>query len=92
MYRANRGRSVGMTVTDCNKLQVLQNSVNRLIIGTRQGVAKSDLLRDTDSLSIQQIVAYYMLIMVHNVTMTSKPACLAEQLRLRDESARELRA
>ena len=90
--RDNRGRSAGMTVTDCNKLQVLQNSVNRLITGTRQGVATADLLRDTDSLSIQQMVAYYTLIMVHKVTMTGKPAYLAERLKLRDESARELGA
>ena len=30
--------------------------------------------------------------MVHKVTITGKPAYLAERLRLRDESARELRA
>ena len=66
VYRDNRGRSAGMTVTDCNKLQVLQNRVNRLITRARHGVTKADLLRDTDSLSIQQMVAYYTLIMVHN--------------------------
>ena len=31
IYKDSKGRSAGMTVTDCNKLQVLQNSVNRLI-------------------------------------------------------------
>ena len=60
-----------MTVTDCNKLQVLQNSMNRLITGARQGIATVDLLRDTNSLSIQQIVAYYTQIMVQKVTMTT---------------------
>ena len=89
MYRDNRGRSAGMTVTDCNKLQLLQN---RLITGARLGVATADLLRDTDSLSIQQMVAYYTLIMVDKVTMTGKPAYIAEQLRLRNELVRELRA
>ena len=38
------------------------------------------------------MVAYYTLIMVHKVTMTGKPSYLAGKLRLRDESARELRA
>ena len=66
--------------------------MNRLITGARQGVATADLLRDTDSLSIQQMVAYYTLIMVHKVTMTGKPAYLADRLRLRYESERELRA
>ena len=55
-----------MTMTDCNKFQVLQNSVNRLITRARQ----ADLLDDTNSLSIQQMVGYYMLIMVHKITMT----------------------
>ena len=81
-----------MTVTDCNKLQVLQNSMNRLITGARQGVATLDLLKDTNCLSIQQMVAYYTLIMVHKVTMTGKPSYLARKLRLKYESERELRA
>ncbi len=51
--------------------------MNRLITGARQGVATVDLLRDTNSLSIQQMVAYYTLIMVHKVTMTGKPSYLA---------------
>ena len=56
IYKDSKGRSAGITVTDCNKLQVLQNS---MITGARQGVATVDLLRDTNSLSIQQMVAYY---------------------------------
>ena len=64
MNRDNRGRSAGMTVTDCNKLQVLQNSMNRLITRARQGVATADLLSGADSLSIQQMVAYYTIIIV----------------------------
>ena len=51
-----------------------------------------DLLRDTNCLSIQQMVAYYTLIMVHKVMLTGKPSYIAGKLRLRDESARELRA
>ena len=66
--------------------------MNKLITGARQGVATVDLLRDTNSLSIQQMVAYYTLIMVHKVTLTGKPSYIAGKLRLRDESERELRA
>ena len=46
IYRDTKGRSSGMTIMDCNKLQVLQNSVNRLITGARQGTATADLLED----------------------------------------------
>jgi hypothetical protein len=41
-------------MNDCNKLQVLQNSVKRLITGARHRDATADLLSDTNSLSIQQ--------------------------------------
>ena len=80
-----------MTVTDCDKLQVQQNSVNRLITGARQGTATTYLLDDTNSLSVQQMVAYYTIIMVQKITQTGKPAYLAGRLSLRQENARELR-
>jgi hypothetical protein len=79
-----------MTMNDYNKLQVLQNSVNRLITGARHGVATADLLSDAKSLSIQQMVAYYALIMVHKITITGKPAYLAGRLKQRNENEREL--
>ena len=91
IYRDTRGRSAGMTMNECNKLQVqLQNSVNRLITGARHGVATADLLSDTNSLSIQQMVAYYTLIMVHKIPITRNPAYLAGRLKLRNEDEREL--
>ena len=83
IYRDTKGKLAGMTMTDCNKLQVLQNSVNRLITGARQGTATADLPDDTNSLSIQKMVAYYTLIMVHKITMTGKPDYLATRLSLR---------
>ena len=79
IYKDSKGRSAGMTMTDCNKLQVLQNSVNRLITGARQGTATADLPDDTNSLLIQQMVAYDTLIMVHKITMTGKPAYLPSE-------------
>ena len=57
--------------------------MNRLITGARQGVVTVDLLKDTNCLSILQMVAYYTLIMVHKITRTGKPSYLAGKLRLR---------
>jgi hypothetical protein len=90
-YRDTKGRLAGMTVNDSNQLQILQNSVNRLITGARHGVATADLLSSTNTLSVQQMVAYYTLIMVHKITMTGKPTYLAGRLKLRQEDERELR-
>ena len=89
IYKDSKGRSAGMTMTDCKKLQVLHDSVNRLITGARQGTATADLLDDTNRLSMQQMVAYYTLVMVHKITMTGKPAYLAGGLSLREENVRD---
>ena len=51
IYRDTRGRSAGTTLNVYNKLQ---NSVNRLLTGARQGVATADLLNVTNILSIQE--------------------------------------
>ena len=50
IYKDNRGRSAGMTMNDCNQLQILQYSVNRLITGARYGVGTADLLSNTNTL------------------------------------------
>ena len=91
IYRDTRSRSAGMTMNDSNQLQVLQNSVNRLITGARYGVATAVLLNSTNTLLVQLMVAYYTIIMVHKITMTGKPTYLAGRLKLRQEDERELR-
>jgi hypothetical protein len=80
-----------MTVNIFNKVQVLQNSVNRLITGARYGVATSDLLSDTNTLAVQQILAHYTLILVHKIRKTGNPAYIAGRMKLRREDERELR-
>ena len=88
-YRDTKGRSAGMTVNDSNQLQILQNSMNRLITGARHGVATADLLSSTNTLSVQQMVAYYTLIMVHKITMTGKPTYLAGVHDVKNRDLRE---
>ena len=41
-----------------------------------------EILINTNTLSVQQMVAFYTLIMVHKITMTRKPAHLAGRLKL----------
>ena len=75
-------RIAGMTVQDCNKLQVLQNSVMRLLLRNSDRMSTSELLRQTNSLSIHQMIAYYTLVAVHKILTSGQPAYLAERLRL----------
>ena len=42
----------GMTADDINKLQVIQNSPNRLLTGARKGTHNKDLLERTDIMSM----------------------------------------
>ena len=64
-------RMAGMTADDINKLQVIQNSLNRLLTGARKGTPTKDLLERTDRMSIMQMVAYHTLTVVHKVIQTS---------------------
>ena len=74
-------RIAGMTVQDCNKLQVLQNSVMRLLLRNSDRMSTSELLRQTNSLSINQMIAYYTPVAVHKILTSGQPANLAERLR-----------
>ena len=47
----------GMTAEDCNKMQEIQNSLNRLLTGARKGTPTKDLER-TCTMSTMQMVAY----------------------------------
>ena len=69
-----------MTSEDCNKLQVIQSSLNRLLTGIRKGTPAKNLLERTGSMSIMKMVVYHTLTMVHKVIQTGKPEYIAEKL------------
>ena len=82
-HKVTGSKSFSFTTNDCRKLQVLQNSVNRLITGARPAIPTAELLALTNSLSVQQMVAYHTLVMVHKIVNTGQPSYLAERLKLR---------
>ena len=75
-------RMRGMTSTDCCKLQVQQNNVNRILTGTGQYTSTAELLQKTGTLSVHQMIAYYTLLMVFKVIKTGKPSYLSSKLRV----------
>ena len=85
-YRDTATRYPSFTKEDSRKLQVLQNSLMRLLTMRKQGTPTSTLLKLTNSLSVQQMVAIQTLAMVHKVLTTSKPAYLAKKLKTSEES------
>ena len=48
-------RMAGMTADDCSKLQVIQNSLKRLLTGARKGTPTKDHLEWTGTMSIMQM-------------------------------------
>ena len=90
-YKDTSSKSPSFTSSDCLKLKVLQNSVNRLLTGARQGVSTADLLRATNTLSIHQMNAYHTLVMVQKIINTGKPFYIAKRLKLRSVDGRGLR-
>ena len=80
----------GLNSQDINRLQVLQNCVNRIITGARYGVSTEDLLKETDSLSIMQLMALHTVMLVRKITNTGRPKYLAQRLML-DEGNRNAR-
>ena len=81
----------GMTVADCNKLQVVQNAVNRILTGARVGTRTEDLLIETGALSVHQMIASTTLLLVFKVLKTGKPAYLANKLEIIREAGMAVR-
>ena len=78
-----------MTVADCNRLQVVQNNVMRILTGARMRTSTKDLLAETKSLSVHQMIAYTTLMMVFNVMEYGKPEYLAKKLHYAKNSGHE---
>ena len=81
----------GMTAADCNKLQVLQNSVNRILTGARVGTRTEDLLFETNTISVHQMIAFSTILMVFKVLNSGKPTYLARKLEVIREAGMAVR-
>ena len=78
-YRDTTTRYSSYTKEDNRKLQVLQNTV---MTGSSRGTPTTDLLKLTNTLSVQQLVAFHTLVMVFKIITTSRPAYLARKLKV----------
>ena len=91
MYKYTSSRARPFTKEDNRKIQVLQNKVMRLITGMEKATPTTTLLKLTKSLSVQQMIVFQTLTMVHKVIHTAKPAYLANRMKFRtDEDNRKV--
>ena len=81
-YKEGNTRYTSFTMKDNNKLQVLQNKLNRLIIKADNNTSTAELLERTGSLSIQQTIAYQTATMTQRIIQSKKPMYIAEKLKI----------
>ena len=82
-YKEQNRRYMSFTVKDNNRLQILQNKVNRLLLDADPLTPTADLLQLTNSLSIHQMTAYQTAVLVHKVVQSGKPGHIADKMRPR---------
>ena len=70
----NAEKSINLRKDDMKKLQVLQNSTLRMILKRNYDTPTVQLLSESKSLSVNQLVAYNMLVQVFKVKQTQQPS------------------
>ena len=82
-YKAENTRYTSFTMKDNQKLQVLQNKLNRLLTGTENHTPTAELLSLTDSMSVHQMIAYQTLVTTHKIVNSGKPTYIAQKMKTR---------
>jgi hypothetical protein len=83
-YKEVNSRYSSFTISDNQRLQVLQNNLNRLLTGSHYTTTTSELLEKTSSLSIQQMIAYQTIMMMHKIMRSGKPTDLANKIQVKN--------
>ena len=81
-FKEGNSRYTSFTKTDNHRLQVLQNKLNRVLINADYKTPTSELIAATNSLSIQQLIAYQTAVMAYKITQSQKPQYLYQKLQV----------
>ena len=84
-YKEDNSRYQSFTMKDNHTLQVLQNKLNRFLLQADQSTPTWKLLQDSDSLSIQQMIAYQSAVLTFKIINSGKPSYLAQKLQQNNE-------
>ena len=90
-YNVDGQKFLSYTKEDNRKLQVLQNSIMRLLTGLPRETPTSFLLGQTNTLSIQQRIAFQTLILTKKIVSAKKPTYIAEKLIFQNDAKSMLR-
>ena len=82
-YKEENRRYFSFTTKDNNNLQVLQNKLNKLLLIADYNTSTADLLHQTGSLSVHQMVAYQTAVATYKIVKSGKPTYIAEKMQAR---------
>ena len=82
-YKEENRRYFSFTTKDNNNLQVLQNKLNKLLLNADYNTSTADLLHQTGSLSVHQMVAYQTAVATYKIVKSGKPKYIAEKMQAR---------
>ena len=82
-YKEENRNYFSFTSKDNNNLQVLQNKLNKLLLSADYNTPTVDLLRQTGSLSVHQMVAYQTSVTKYKIVQSGKPTYIAEKMKSR---------
>ena len=68
-------------------LQVLQNKLNKLLTNSEYNTPTAELLDQTDSLSIHQMIAYQTAVTTYKVVQSGKPVYIASKMKVRETTS-----
>ena len=83
-YKEENRNYCSFTMKDNNNIQVLQNKLNRLLLNADYTTPTSELLDQTGSLSVHQMIAYHTAITTHKIIKSGKPSYIAENFKMRN--------
>ena len=82
-YKEENRRYFSFTVKDNNNLQVIQNKLNKLLLDAEYNTPTADLLHQTGSLSIHQMIAYHTAVSTYKIIKSGKPSYIAAKLKVK---------
>ena len=80
-YNDQNSRYQSFTMKDNYRLQVLQNNLNRVLLNAKFDTPTEVLLKETNSLSIQQMIAYQTAVLAFKIITRGKPSYIADRMK-----------
>ena len=83
-YKEENRKYFSFTVKDNQNLQVIQNKLNKLLLDADHNTSTAELLHQTGSLSVHQMIAYQTAVSTYKIVKSGKPSYISAKMNLRN--------